>query len=129
MTAASRVSTPGTAVNHALTLMSEGCARRGVPFLVTCVPFKHDRYLYEPRFPLPAEAVGADYRGVLTREVARAGEAMGFQVIAVDAAMLSRTALGDRLHCGDGHPNQLGHRIVADVLEPVLRARLEALED
>lgn len=127
--AASRVSTPGTAVHHALTLMAEACAERGVPFLVTCVPHKHDRYLYEPRFPRPADAVGDDYRGVLTREVVKAGEALGFEVIPVDGTMLRRTTAGDRLHCGDGHPNQLGHRVLADVLVSALRVKLDDLED
>ena len=124
-----RVSTPGTAVQHALTLMAAACAERGVSLLVTCVPFQHDRYLYEPRFPRPPEAFGVDYRGVVTREVRKAGEAIGFEVIAVDGAMLRRTMAGDRLHCGDGHPNPLGHRVLADVLEPALWAKLDELED
>ena len=126
--AAARISTPGTATHHGLSMMAEACAERSVPFLVTCVPYKHDRFLYEPRFPRPAEAVGDDYQGGVTREVLKAGASIGFEVIPVDGAMLLRTLAGDRLHCGDGHPNELGHRVLADVLEPALRAKLAELE-
>ena len=60
----------------------------------------------------------------LAREVQSAGKSIGFQTVSVDGEMLRRSKAGERLHCGDGHPNELGHTVMADALEPVLRKRL-----
>ncbi|MBL4770705.1 MAG: hypothetical protein JKY61_06100 [Planctomycetes bacterium] len=120
------ISTPGKATHHGLTRMAESCAQHGVPLLVTSMAHKHDRYLYEPNHPMPVGAQGADYMSSLSRNVKLAGEAIGFQTVSADGAMLRRTLAGDRLHCGDGHPNELGHSIMADALEPLLRELLAA---
>ncbi|MFT4648260.1 MAG: lysophospholipase L1-like esterase [Glaciecola sp.] len=120
------ISSPERATHYGLTRIAAACAERGLPLIVTSMAHKHDRYLYEPNHPMPAQAEGPDYMSSLAREVQAAGQSIGFQTVSPDGVMLGLTKAGQRLHCGDGHPNALGHKVMADVLEPLLRKELQA---
>ncbi len=110
---------------HAMELMAKVCAERGVPLLVSSFPHKHDRYLYEPGFPRPAWAQSPNFQGALSLVAQELGKRLGFAVVDLDRAMLAKTNAGVRLHCGDGHPNEVGHRLIADELLPVVRGLLK----
>ncbi len=119
------ITDPERATHYGLGRIAAACAERGVPLIVTSMAHKHDRYLYEPNHPMPPGASGLDYMSSLARQVQGAGKTLGFQTLSPDGVMLSMTQAGQRLHCGDGHPNELGHRIMADLLEPALRGLLQ----
>lgn len=121
---ADRLIDPDSAIHHALTLVRDACRERGLPILVTFVPHYHDQYLYEPRFPFPEDLGPAPFRTYFTQRVAEACDMLGMPFVSVDDAFLERSLEGVRLHVGDNHPNAEGHRILADRLEPTLRAML-----
>jgi len=107
--------------HHALQAMAEACQERGVPLVVTSVAHKHDRYLYEPRFPRPEAADSPEFQSRLTQALVEASQSLALQVLPIDGVMLSHTLAGERLHVGDGHPNRRGHEVIAEGLEPGLR--------
>ena len=115
---AGRVAEPTSPTFHALERMQAACAERGIPLLVFAVAHGHDRYLYEPAYPQPEPLPGPDFASVLTQQVQLASEAIGFATLNVDGVMAARVQAGERLHCGDGHPNALGHQVIADELAP-----------
>jgi len=116
---------PESAPRHALELVARACRERGVPLVVTHVAHKHDRYLYEPRFPCPEDMGPAPFATYTTRRIQEACNALGVEFVPLDDRFLAACRAGRRLHVGDGHPNAEGHRIVADALEGPLRAALE----
>ena len=120
---------PTSPMNHALGLIAGECQRRAVPLIAFTMPHGHDRYLYEPNFPFPPRALNPEYHSPLTREVLRAAKNLEFEALSIDAVMLRETRKGQRLHGGDGHPNQAAHRLIAEFLEPILRKRLHALDN
>ncbi len=122
--AANCISDPTRAVHYGLTRLAAACAEHEVPFIVTSIAHKHDRYLYEPNYPMPEGAIGKNYMGSLARNVQAAGKIIGFETVSVDGEMLRQSKAGQRLHCGKGHPNAQGHGVLADGLESVLRKRL-----
>jgi lysophospholipase L1-like esterase len=115
---------PQSVSRHALGLLRDACEERGIPLLITHVPHKHDQYLYEPRFPAPLDLGPSPHRTYLTQCLQSACTALGLPLIPVDEAYLQAAQAGTNLHVGDGHPNGEGHRIIADALEPALRALL-----
>lgn len=118
-TMAERMLDPRTPARHALATMRAWCEARSVPFVVVVLPHKHDQYLYEPLCERP------DFDGttVVTKTLGRLGAELDFPVLDVDRAMWEATGRGERLHCGDGHLNEAGNRLVAQELGP----RLEEL--
>lgn len=115
---AARVSDPTSPTFHALQRMQALCAKRGIPLVLFAVAHGHDRFLYEPAYPQPEPLPGPDFRSDLSQEVERAAATIGFETLHVDGAMAQRVQAGERLHCGDGHPNARGHEVIADVLAP-----------
>jgi lysophospholipase L1-like esterase len=117
---AERMLDPGTPARHALAAMCAWCQARSVPLVVLVLPHKHDQYLYEPLCERP------DFDGttIVTKTLARAGLELGFPVLNVDRAMWEASGRGERLHCGDGHLNEAGNRLVARELGPFLEALL-----
>ncbi|MEZ6019759.1 MAG: SGNH/GDSL hydrolase family protein [Planctomycetota bacterium] len=119
-----RLADPQEPSHHALVEMARECREHGVPFVAVAVPFEHDQHLYEPRFPAPPHDPGRQGPSMLSVALAKVGQAEGFPVWNVDRAMGAQAAAGVRLHCGDGHPNAEGHRVIADQLAPALAKRL-----
>lgn len=114
----------GAVTREWLTRIQRACAARGVPLLAVAIAHKHDRYLYDTSFPLPAAADASPFETLFSRKLAQAGREIGFETVSVDDAMMARRKQGAMLHCGDGHLNALGNEIVADVLAPWLDARV-----
>ena len=125
---AARIPDPASVTYMLLSKIDALCEQRGLPLLVFNVAHRHDQYLYEPQFPAPDIEDSARYQTVVTRQLARAGRRIGFETLSTDAAFLHAVEAGQPLHCGDGHPNERGHEVLADLLEPVLRARIRAMD-
>ncbi|MCP3915631.1 MAG: hypothetical protein GY711_08760 [bacterium] len=123
--AADSIRDPKGVTYFLLEQIAELCADEGIELITTLVPHKHDQYLYEPDFPRPGDLVEGGYRTHATQCLEEVGSTVGFPVIPLDTAFLREVDKGMRLHVGDGHLNLEGHRVVADVLEPVLLAVLD----
>ena len=115
-----RMLKPNSTARHALSEMRAWCAKRSIPFGVVVLPHKHDQYLYEPSSGRP------DFDGTtsLTKALLRVGSELDFPVFNIDALMFEATGKGESLHCGDGHFNAAGNRLLADALKPQLEAWL-----
>ncbi len=117
---------PDSVTRMLLGRLNAACETMGAPLVAFSVPHHHDRYLYQPGSMRPEiPAVGA-YRTVLSRSLAQAGESLGFEVFSVDQALLDEVDQGHVLHVGDGHPNELGHRVLARRVVEELLPRVEA---
>ncbi len=114
----------GSVIRMLFERIQQACAERSTPLLVFSVVHHHDEYLYEPRAPRPPIEDQAGFTSHLALRLAQAGEELGFATVSVDAEMLQAVGRGERLHCGDGHLNERGNAVVADVLEPRLRELL-----
>ena len=102
----------GSAVFHALSQMARACRDRSVPLIVFSWPYSHDRYLYEPLFPLQSEFDKSNFATPLTQAVDRMGKKLGIDVRDLDQELLIASRSGKRLHGGDGHPNQAAHALI-----------------
>jgi len=122
-----QIDDPAAPVHHALSELAKTCEAHGTPVLVTSVAFGHDQHLYEPRFPAPEGISPEGYRADLALAIDQAAGSLHFQAISVDEAMLRHCRAGERLHCGDGHPNAQGHQVVAETLAPEVRKALSRL--
>ena len=73
--------------------------------------------------PMPGVAEPADLKGELTRTAAEAG----FVVADADGWADGRAPLEVKLRENNHHANALGHRLIAERLEALLRRRPELL--
>lgn len=99
------------------------CEERGARLVLATVPHRHDQALYDPRFEAPPEGLEVS---AWSRQVAALGARLGVPVAVLDGAFIEHVTLGEFLHMGDGHPNGLGHELIADALEPLVREALAA---
>lgn len=123
--AGDKIAAARSVTHHALTLIRDACVERGIGLLITHVPHKHDQYLYEPEFPAPKPLGKRPFRSYISRSLTKACSKLGVPFIPVDEAFLQVCRKGQSLHVGDGHPNALGHRLIADKLETALRSMLQ----
>ena len=122
---AERLVDPASPTRMLLERMNEASRTAGAELVAVALPLKHDAYLYEPLLPAPEAALAPGFRCELSQRLADAGAALGFTVVAVDAALLAACRTGAVLHVGDGHYNGAGHRAVAETLAAPLRLILE----
>lgn len=104
---------PGAPIHEALRRLAERVAAGGATFVVVCCPFAHDPHLVDPRLTAPPEGRRESVFSATVREQCRA---LGIRCVSVDEAFARQVERGERLHVGDGHPNALGHRLIAGVL-------------
>ena len=127
---AKRIRDEDSAARYCLAQLANACQERGIPLIVVAVPFHHDQYVYEPNYPMPDKwpsPMDLDvecFQTTFSQEIEMACKHVGAQFVSVDHALLQASRKGVRLHLGDGHLNEAGHRLVADQLEPVLRGHL-----
>ena len=112
------------------------CGKLEADLYAFVLPHLHDRYLYDPTSPPPAEleariagqlATGATALTHGSARLAELGQRLGFETFAVDRALYEVTRTGVNLDCGDEHLNARGNRLVADVVSANLRAAVDAL--
>lgn len=116
-----RMHKPETPARHALSEIRAWCAQRSTPFAVVVLPHKHDQYLYEPSSGRPPDFDGST---ALTKALTRVARELDFPLLSIDAQMFEASARGESLHCGDGHFNAAGNRMLAQALGPKLEAWL-----
>lgn len=119
-----RIDQPGGVTEMTLGRIAALCAEREVALVAVAFPHNHDQHLYNPEAPPPSELDEDVRTSELTRRLAQLGERLGFATVSIDAALYAEASAGRNLDCGDGHYNARGNRVVADVLEPVVRAAL-----
>ena len=95
----------GSATHALLERLQRSAEEIGAPLVAFSIA-PHDPFLFIPGLPEPAEVVeaereGRDYETKLSRELARAGETLGFRTFSVDHAMLRAVRSGDNLNNGD----------------------------
>lgn len=116
-----RMHDPSTPARHALGLIRAWCAQHSIPLGVVVLPHKHDQYLYEPTSGRPPSFDGTT---ALTKALSRVAAELDFPLLSIDAQMFEATGKGLTLHCGDGHFNAAGNRMLAEALIPRIEAWL-----
>ena len=108
--------------------LQERCNEIDADLVAFVLPHLHDRYLYDPRWPVPEEVAlpgeGDEFQIHGSRRLAEAGAAYGFATLSVDQALLAASRAGTNLDCGDEHLNAAGNRILADELAAALQPLL-----
>lgn len=101
----------------------------GAPMVAFSVAHHHDQFLYAANVRPPPGVVGADppFETCLSSGLRAAGEELGFRTFSVDQAMLAAVLAQGDLHCGDGHLNELGNRVVAERIVEELRPLVDEL--
>jgi hypothetical protein len=122
---AAEVVDPDSATSMLLARIRAACEEMGAPLVAFSIAHHHDRYLYSPMFPMAPGAL-RDGETSLSRNLAVAGERIGFRTFSVDRAMLAETERGVGLSCGDGHLNERGNEVVAARIVEELRPLLDA---
>ena len=118
---------PDSVTHMLLGRLRAAAAELGAPLVAFSVAHHHDRFLYAAKVAPPREALEAPFETCLSERLARAGEQLGFRTFSVDQAMLDAVRAHGDLHCGDGHLNELGNRVVAERIVAELRPLLEDL--
>ena len=125
---------PGSRSSRLLQALKARCDALGAPLVAFVLPHLHDRYLYDPCTPPPAELeqvlAREPARTVLThgsRRLQEVGARLGFATFSVDRALLDVVRQGVNLDCGDEHLNARGNQVVALQVAASLRAPLAAL--
>lgn len=114
---------PDSVTHMLLGRLRATAADLGAPMVAFSVAHHHDQFLYAANVPPPAGVVGADppFETCLSTRLREAGEELGFRTFSVDQAMLAAVLAEGDLHCGDGHLNELGNRVVAERIVEELR--------
>lgn len=123
---AEQLVTPGATTRMLLGELARECDDLGVPLVAFSVPHHHDRYLYQIGPHRPEIPEGAAFRTDLSRRLAEAGAELGFATFAVDDAYLEHLDEAGSLHVGDGHPNEIAHRLIAERVTRILRPYVAA---
>jgi len=118
---------PNSVSSLLLERLSAGCRELGAPLFVFVLPHLHDRYLYEPDWPVPDELPAGEALTYGSQVLAAAGERIGFATFSVDRALLDATRAGVNLDVGDEHLNARGNEIVAEVIARRLRPVVDGL--
>ena len=116
----------GAVTHELLARIDATCRARELPLVVLGIPHHHDQYLYDAGQSLPAGESASPFLTPVSKALARAGHTIGFATISVDQRFLEEARRGVVLNCGDGHLNERGNELVAEVLAerlvPLLRS-------
>jgi lysophospholipase L1-like esterase len=111
---------PDSVTHMLLRRLKAACDAESAPLIVFSVPHHHDRYLYQLGPYRPEIPADVEYKTDFSLRIEEAGEQLGFQSFAVDQDFLDVIDEAEILHVGDGHPDGVAHRIVANRLREEL---------
>ena len=108
---------PDAPIHEALRRLTEAVERDDAELIIVACPFGHNSYLVDPRVASPP---AGRPESTYSTTVMEACAELGVTSLAVDLAFGRAVADGALIHVGDGHPNELGHEIIAEELLPVI---------